>query len=254
MRILFLVLVMASQLVFAGDAKSKYGPKSAPKAISLAQDHQYFQSGKHKAPDFWALAGFYVPQFNGAACSVASMAMVLNAARALLPKTADDKVVLQQELLDKLADTEHWKARITSLTGYRGARGLSLDGLGKVAEAAFKAYGFPAVSVQVVHAENTPEAKKALIVALKKNEESATDFMLTNFNQQAFTDDADVGHIAPVAAYDAEKGRVLVMDPDREYYEPYWISVDTFLAGMSTGKDSESGKTRGYVVIHGSGI
>lgn len=239
-----LLLAQAGQ---AAESKPKYGPKEAPRAQPLVFSPSYFQSKKHPAPDFWSLIGFYVPQMNEFSCSAASVAMVLNAARAKLPKTSEDAVITQPALLEKVA-VEQWKQRL-SAEGAGGEHGTSLPRLGKITEAAFKAYGFPNVTVKVVHVENTSaETKRELVKALVQNEKSSKDFIIANFNQQAYTDDADAGHIAPVGAYDAEKDRVLVLDPDREYYEPYWISTETFLAGMAT-KDKGSSLNRGYLVI-----
>lgn len=248
MRVIISIIAFTFLLgisVHAEDVKPKYGPKGAPRATTLVYSSEYFRS--HPAPGFWALIGYYVPQTNGANCSAAAAAMILNAARAKLPKTADDKLILQSELVEKV-NVEHWKERVSN-DGYQGEHGTSLDLFGRLIEASFKAYGFDKVSVRIVHAENTPGAKKDLVAALKQNEKSSNSFIVANFNQQAFTDDADVGHFAPVGAFDAAHSRVLVLDPDREYYEPYWVSVDTFLAGMAT-KDKGANKNRGYVVVN----
>jgi hypothetical protein len=72
--------------------------------------------------------------------------------------------------------------------------------------------------------------------------------LISNFNQKVFTDDSEVGHFAPVGAFDPEKSRVLILDPDREYYEPYWVSVNDFIDGMNT-KDSSGDQYRGYLSI-----
>lgn len=243
-----LVSVFAFALnIASAEVKPKYGPLDSPRAIPLARSSEYFRNPSHPAPDFWALISYYVPQFNGAACSAASVSMVLNAARAQQPQTADQKNISQEDLLNRV-ETEHWKDRM-SLKGYLGSHGLSLDRLGKVTEAALKTYGFPKGTVKVVTIPNASEATQAELkkVLLKKR---STDFILANFNQRIFTDDADVGHIAPVGAYDPDKNRVLILDPDREYYGPYWVSMKTFLQGMATldGKNH-----RGYILIRTQG-
>jgi hypothetical protein len=228
-------------------AKPKYGPDAKPLAAPLWSSNAYLRSSPKVAPDFWNMIGYYVPQVTPSSCSAASVAMVLNAALASKPKTSDDKVVLQPDLVEKVK-IEQWKDRV-STSGASGKFGVSLDQLGKITEAAFKAYGFPQAKVRVVHTENTSaETKKALIADLENNEKGSQDFIIANFDQQNYTDDAQAGHIAPIGAYDAKGGRVLVMDPDREYYEPYWVSVDTFLKGMAT-KDSEGKTFRGYLVV-----
>ncbi len=240
-----LVAFLVSLTAHAGESKPKYGPKSSPRATPVSKMNDYFRS-KSPAPDFWALVGYYVPQYTGASCSAASVAMVLNAARAKLEKTSDDKVVLQPELVEKVA-AGNWKERVT--TGHQGKFGTSLEELAKLTEAAFKAYGFPKVSVRTVHVKDASEKSRTEVAsALAENERSDRNFVIANFNQQAYTDDADVGHISPVGAYDAKNKRVLIFDSDREYYEPYWVSLADFVAGMATG-DKESGLNRGFLVV-----
>lgn len=245
MKTLTLFLILFA--IPAVQAKPKYGPEGAPKAATLAQDNAYFR--KNPAPDFWAMIGYYVPQFNGAACSAASVAVALNGARATLSKTADDKVVPQEELLDKIK-VENWKERLSKKGwGPKKIYGTSLEVLGKVAQASFRAYGFPKAEVDVVEVKDMSDATVEKIRdALKANEKSADDFIIANFNQKLYTDDAEAGHIAAIGAYDADKKRVLILDPDREYYEPYWVSEKVFIEGMNT-KGSEGGGFRGYIVV-----
>lgn len=241
-------LVVVAQL-FAGFtvyAKPKYGPEGSPYAVSLALSNEYFRNPKHPAPAFWSLIPYYIPQFTGASCSSAALTMVLNAARAHLPQTSDDAVITEKMILDKV-DIDHYKDRLTSKIGHLGQFGADLDLLGKVTDAAFKAYGFPRVSLKVVHVNsNTKEAKTELVKALKSL--SLKTFVIANFDQKKFTDDVEVGHFAPVGAYDEELDRVLVLDPDRAYFAPYWVSTNTFLEGMAT-LDSSKKTYRGYIVV-----
>ena len=76
----------------------------------------------------------------------------------------------------------------------------------------------------------------------------ASDYLLLNFDVRAYVGVGDYGHIAPVGAYDAERQRVLVLDPDRVWYEPYWIPESVALAGMAT-RDSVTGRPRGYIHV-----
>jgi hypothetical protein len=222
---------------FARETKAKYGPE----ATLLSHAHEYV--AHHPAPDFWALIPYYTAQQTGAACSIASVTMIINGARSGQKLSADEQLATQDSVLKKTGD-EAW----TKAVGSHGF-GVTLDQLGKYTEEAFKAYGFPKVHVTVVHTEDTSPATEAkLHQALIQNEKSANDFILINFIQGAYTGDADVGHIAPIAAFDAQADRALVMDPDREWYEPYWVSEKTLLKGMAT-KDPVSGKNRGYIWV-----
>jgi hypothetical protein len=257
MKNLFALMITISALAVDTTAstlaKPKYGPAAKPFATTLFSSHSYFQSPKHPSPDFWALIGYYVPQYSGAACSAASITMALNAARAGLAKGSEQKLILQPELVDQSA-TEHWpdnwKDRLSlEGSGPKKIHGVSLDALRDITESAFRANGFPNAQVKAVHVRDLSAATLALVHhALVENEKSANDFILANFNQQIYTDDAEAGHIAPVGAYDAEKKRVLILDPDREWYEPYWIDESKFIEGMHT-KDGELDDFRGFLTI-----
>lgn len=222
----------------AASANPKYGPS----ATRLHDSHEYIK--KNSAPDFWALMPYYVHQRNGSSCSVASVAMLVNAARADEKLSASDQLVTQDSLLEKVGDAA-WKKGVSDKGG-----GVTLDQLGTLIEKSLKANGAKNVEVEVVHAEETGAARKKLREALTRNEKSASDFIVANFLQSVYTGDPEgaVGHIAPVAAYDSQKRRVLILDPDRSWYEPYWVSEDDFLKGMATLDDS-SKKNRGYVHV-----
>lgn len=230
-------LCTASSFAFA-ETKPKYGPE----ATLLRNSHEYVQH--HPAPDFWALMPFYTAQQTGSACSIASVSMVINAARTDQNLTADDELATQNNVLKKTGDDEWTKA-----VGDKGG-GRTLDQLGVEVEKAFKAYGYKNAKVEVIHADDlSPATKEKIHHALVENEKSAKDFIIANFIQGVYTGDADAGHIAPVAAYDAKTKRVLILDPDREWYEPYWVSEETFIKGMNT-KDNRAGdKFRGLVWV-----
>ncbi len=230
-------------------AKPKYGPEGRPIAVPLSADSSYFR--KAAAPDFWRLIPFYQAQFNGAACSVASVVNLLNAIRGSQGLTSDDGLVTQEGILKKV-DAEYWAERMSKL-GWMGKHGLTLPLLGKVVEAALRQYGLTQYEVKVVHVDSADPAQlKSLRAALRANEKSADDFIIANFLQSGFTADSDAGHISPVGAYDAANDRVLILDTDREWYEPYWGSVEAFAKGMAT-LDSESKAPRGYVWVKKKG-
>jgi hypothetical protein len=234
MKILLLLLLAFS--IAQAAPKPKYGPE----AVTLSRSHEFFR--KAPAPDFWALAPYYVGQRDDRSCSVASVTMVMNALRSKLPLTADDELITQDSLLKKVGSGDWWKDR--------GAGGVTLDQLGKAIEQSLAGYELAGLEVEVVHADKTPEFRARLHEALVANEKSDADFIILNFIQGAYTGDADVGHIAPLGAYDGK--RALVMDPDRKWYEPYWVSEETLLNGMAT-HDPQSGGNRGFAWIHPAG-
>lgn len=232
----WIALLFCAQPSLSADTKPKYGPEATRVSLS----HEYFRS--HAAPDFWVLAPYYVSQQDDKSCSLASVTMIVNAARAYENLSAEDQLATQPEVLKKAA-VEDWKKDLGPI-----GKGVMLDELGRFAEAALRAYGEAPIQVQTLHVDQSKESRQKVHELLLRNEESDRNFIIANFVQGSYTGDADVGHIAPVGAYDAQKKRVLIMDPDRQWYEPYWVSEKTFVDGMAT-KDGLSYKTRGLVFI-----
>lgn len=229
----------------------KYGPASSPIAVPLSQDHRYFQSINHPAPDFWILNSFYYPQFNEYSCSVAAVAAVINGfIRAGNNLKDADKNVVMDDLLSKVK-VEHWYAK-THKGGYKGKLGLTLAELKNVMEATLKAYGVKSAEVKMVEVSKSDEPTLlAYRQTLQENEKSASDFVMMHFVQDALTkaQGGPFAHISPVGAYDQEAKRVLILDVDRDYYQPYWVSDENALKAMAQ-KTKEFGYG-GYLHIVG---
>lgn len=228
-------------LLLALSLSANAGPKYGPMAERLSRSHQYVRS--HDAPDFWALLPYYLPQQNARACSLASATMAINGLRARRDLSADDELVTQSGLLKKSGNAE-WSTAVGAM-----GRGLTLDQLAAFTKQAAEAYGITPISAEVVRFEDASAKELArLRKILEANEKSSDDLILLNFLQSHYTGDLEgaVGHIAPLGAYDSKTKRILVLDPDRELYEPYWITDETALSGMLT-RDPTSGKNRGLV-------
>jgi hypothetical protein len=235
-KIVVSLLLLCAPVANAADTKPKYGPE----ATRITLEHQYFRN--HEAPDYWVISPYYVPQQDGRSCSLASVTMIVNAARAFQNLTADDELAVQSEVLKKTNNTD-WQRDLGPV-----GKGVTLDELGRFTEAALRAYGITPTEIDTIHADNSKEFHQKLHQLLIRNEKSNRNFIIANFLQGVYTGDASVGHIAPVGAYDAQRHRVLIMDPDRVWYEPYWVSEETFLKGMNT-QDDTTKKTRGLVWI-----
>lgn len=248
----FFLFLIVSGVGFVSSVRAETKPKYGPEAERIALAHEYFRT--HAAPTFWTMIPYYLPQSTDHSCSLASVTMVVNAARAFENLTADDELATEAGMLKKIKDPA-WK------TALDGGHGVTLDELGKFAEEALGAYGVALKKVAVIHAPegngHDGDAQAALtfdkqvhewLVLLEKSKPSDRTFIIANFIQGVYTGDAPAGHIAPVGAYDAAKKRVLILDPDRQWYEPYWVSEKTFIRGMST-RDPQSSKTRGMVWI-----
>lgn len=234
----FLALCLAMTPAFAAPAKPKYGKNTIP----LSEDATYFRNAAKS--DFWKLIPYYVPQHNDKACGVASSIAVLNALFASDRNTADDQNVDVEEIF-KLAPA--YKKN----TGSNG-KGFTLDELGETLTKllAHSAGGPYAVAVERFDGKDAKTEMKRLEKLLVANEKNPGDFILANFLQSVLTGDPEgaVGHIAPIGAFDAKKKRVLILDPDRKYYQPYWVPYEKLFDAINT-TDPGTSKKRGLVVV-----
>jgi hypothetical protein len=217
--------------------KPKYGPEIT--LLRDAPDH----IRKAKAPDYWALSPYYVGTPGECACSTA-LSIVVNGARIRRKLTSEEKLATPGELVKSVRIPDFdWRKRIDE------GKGITLDEVPRVLSHALRQYGVNNFTIDVVRPEGaTVEARKRLRYELENNEGTDRNFIIANFNQGVYTGDADAGHIAVVGAYDAKRRKVLILDTDREWYEPYWVSEETFLAGMLK-PDPETKQNRGYVKV-----
>ena len=234
MKLILSLLVCVSTSAFAF-------PKYGAKVTRLYDDKAYIQA--KPAPDFWALMPYSLPQFNGSACSVASVTTVLNGLQARQKQSKGESLLVQETVL-KLLNDPAWNK------GVLQGGGASLDELGDYLTRLLSKLNIQA-KVDVVHMDDDgPEMAAKLRAALEQNEKSDDDFLIFNFLQKVFVGDlfGGGGHFSPVAAYDAVNRRVLILDVYRKDYEPYWIPEQTALDGMAT-RDSTSRRNRGYLHI-----
>jgi hypothetical protein len=178
-----------------------------------------------------ALHRQHVRQYHEASCSVASVATLLNAIRAV--SGAGDAPITQQALLDRV-HCGHWKQRMRP-EGHKGRRGLPLRVLGAVTAASLKAYGIRPLNMAVVP---TPSRRARAIRArlrqrLVRFEERGDCALLAHFNQGALVPALSIPHISPVGGYDRNADRVLMLDVDPDQPATYSVSFDCFYRALS---------------------
>jgi hypothetical protein len=239
-------LVLACGFVFAvasAAEKTSVQPKYGTHAVRLFHARDYLR--ENEAPDFWAIMPYYVHQFSERACSVASATMVVNAARAQAELSAADELITQGMMMRRVA-YPRWHDAIQE-----GGDGVTIEDLGGYLTEALRRFSPDEYEVDAVRVKpNDPGLRERVRKMLIENEASDDDFVLVFFWQATFTDDPEgkTGHVAPLAAYDEENDRALVFDPDRDWYEPYWVPLDTLVAGMAR-TDPETGRPRGYIWV-----
>lgn len=223
LKILAAAALLAGCITGPALGQEELRPKFGSDAVPITRASEYLRSAE--APDFWALHPYYVPQATGSACSVASIAMALNALRGV-PMLASQRLITQNQLLNAV-DDDHWREAVAE-----DGDGISFTELALYVRRSLDAYGIDA-DVEVFHPrDDSPATLAELRRILSENERSANDIILVAFDQGTLTGDQPFGHISPLGAYDAQRRRVLMMDVDRSWYVPYWTSDVKLLEAM----------------------
>lgn len=85
----------------------------------------------------------------------------------------------------------------------------------------------------------------------KKDVEMVTStsdkFMVISFSRKVLGQTGD-GHFSPIGAYNAEDGKVLILDTARYKYPSYWCPIETLFESMNP-MDVETGRPRGYFLL-----
>jgi len=185
--------------------------------------------------DFWALSTQYVTQNTQAYCGVASMVMVLNALSVpapVAPEYTPYRVFTQANFFNNAQTRKILAPEVVA------RQGITLEQLGKL----LASY---AVEAKVYHSTDTNLEQFRQLVAQNLNQEN--NFVLVNYLRRKIGQERG-GHISPIAAYNQQTDRFLILDVSRYKYPPVWVKAIDLWQAMDT-KDMVSGKTRGFVLV-----
>jgi hypothetical protein len=184
---------------------------------------------------YWPLSVQFVTQKNQAYCGVASLVMVLNALGVPAPATPEFepfRTFTQDNVLNERTE----KIRPQEILAKKG---MTLDQFGEV-------LGTYPVQADVRHAADS---------SLDEFRTSATQYLdgpdrhvIVNYLRDAIGQERG-GHFSPLAAYDADSDRFLLLDVSRYKYPPIWVEADDLFAAMNTPDSDNDNKTRGFVLV-----
>ncbi|MBD2200008.1 phytochelatin synthase family protein [Calothrix anomala FACHB-343] len=185
--------------------------------------------------DFFPLSSQFITQNNQAYCGVASMVMVLNSLGIPAPEVPQYKPyrVFTQE---NFFSNEKTKEVISAEDVAR--KGITLEQLGGLLES----YG---VKVRVYHGADISLDNFRKLAA--ENLQQPGNFIIVNYLRKTIGQERG-GHISPVAAYNQQTDRFLILDVSRYKYPPVWVKAEELWKAMAT-HDITSGKTRGFVFV-----
>lgn len=185
--------------------------------------------------DFFPLTMQFVTQENQAYCGVASIVMVLNSLGIPAPESPKYKPYRLFTQDNFFSNPDAVKVISPDIVSRQG---MTLQELGKLLESY-------QVKTQVYHAGNTSleDFRKLAIENLKQSD----NFIIVNYLRKAIGQKRG-GHISPLAAYNKQTDRFLILDVSRYKYPPVWVKTVDLWKAMNTF-DSVSDKTRGFVLV-----
>ena len=185
--------------------------------------------------DFFPLSMQFVTQNNQAYCGVASIVMVLNSLGITAPEAPQYKPyrVFTQ---DNFFSNEKTKKVLTPEVVSR--QGMTLEELGNL----IASYD---VKVNVYHATDTSLEQFRRQAA--ENLKQPQNFVLVNYLRKEIGQEKG-GHISPLAAYNEQADRFLILDVSRYKYPPVWVKTKDLWKAMLT-IDPASSKSRGFVFV-----
>jgi Phytochelatin synthase len=191
-----------------------------------------FSSTAHQA--FMPLSMQFVTQNDQSYCGIATMVMVLNALNIPAPLTPSIEpfaTFTQDNVLNE--KTEHILPKSTLLE-----EGMTLYQLSEM----LKTFGLN-IEIKYTKATSIDE-----FVALA-NEYLGTPkhHVVVNYLRSSLGQESG-GHISPLAAYDKNTDRFLILDVSRYKYPPVWVKAADLYAAMNT-VDASSSKNRGFLLI-----
>jgi hypothetical protein len=230
LAVTFLGIVLGSALSIAQTLPL---PESLIGAASDAGEAILVDADAREA--YFPLVNSFVTQQNQAFCGVASTVMILNALEIPAPAVpAFDpyRTFTQDNVLT--AETE----KIIPLELIK-KQGITVDQLAGL-------IGTYPVNVTLTHAAESSvekfrtDARQALA--------TPGHFVIVNYLRKAINQERG-GHISPLAAFDVETDRFLILDVARYKYPPVWVKAADLFAAMNTTDSDNDNKTRGYIVI-----
>jgi hypothetical protein len=208
-------------------------PQNLVGVASDAGEALLLGSESHEA--YFPLASNFLTQKNQAFCGVASIVMVLNAMQLPAPAVPEYdpyKTFTQDNVLDSRSEAILPVEVIMK-------QGMTLDQLGAI-------LAVQPVAVEVHHASESSLDK--FRAKAQKYLATPDQFVIVNYLRKAIGQEKG-GHISPLAAYDAETDRFLILDVARYKYPPVWVKASELYASMNTQDSDNENRTRGFVLI-----
>lgn len=232
-RLAAVVIFVSGMLATSAWSQTLPLPPNLTSADSAAGESFFFRSEAREA--YFPLANHFVTQKYQSYCGVASIVMVLNALQIgapAVPEFDPYRTFTQDNVLDERTDAVLPRNVLLK-------KGMTLEQLGGL-------LALHPSKIEVQHAgDTTLEVFRASAAEYLATE---NHFVLVNYLRIAIGQERG-GHISPLAAYDAQGDRFLILDVARYKYPPVWVGAAELFDAMNTRDADNQNRTRGFILI-----
>lgn len=212
---------------------SKYGTEAIPLSLS-------HESLNTVTDPFWKIIPYYRAQSTNASCSIASVTMIVNALIPSYTLSSETKLFTEQSLL-KLSGSKRWKDAVAS-----DGKGMSLKNLTLEIRNLLPKLGLS--NYEADYREMLSGADDSVFQETLSKQMKGEGWIILNYDQGLVMGSGSYGHFSPVASYWSQKNKILVLDTDATWYEPYWVGFNVLTNSMKTF-DNDLKQPRGYIWI-----
>ena len=187
---------------------------------------------------YFMMGPYIDTQENGGFCGPASMVGALNSLPEISRPMASQYAPYRYFTQRNLFNTESSKVKSYAAVARSGFT------LQQASDFLFKL----GIQNQIYWGSNLTEdlLRNLIIDTLRHPEQRAiADFNRSTFHQEG------AGHYSPIGSYDKATDSVLILDVAKFKYPPFWVTVADLLRSLQT-VDSDSGRSRGLIVITGA--
>ncbi|WP_305984212.1 phytochelatin synthase family protein [Roseibium sp. MMSF_3544] len=229
--------IAAATLICLSHAHAQTKPLPDSLIDLTSPEGQSLLIGAEANNDYFPLSIHFTTQDNPAYCGPATIAMVLNALN--VPRPAS-KMTLGLGMFDQKNIFTPAAASVKPAEAIvNPPYGMTLDELGGV----FAAHD---LDVNIVHAaDSDPDTFRQTAIDLLEKDDN---FVIVNYLRKSIGQETG-GHHSPLAAYDEDTDRFLILDVARYKYPPVWVDAATLFDAMNTVDKDNDGKTRGYLTV-----
>jgi hypothetical protein len=167
--------------------------------------------------------------------------MIINALIPSYTLGSGTELFTEKSLLH-ISQSKKWKDAVV-----QGGKGMRLNDLNFEIENLLKKLRL--TNYSTTYREMQTEEDTSYFKSALKKQMNGEGWIILNYDQGVVMNEGSYGHFSPVATYDEKSQKLLILDSDATWYEPYWVPLNLIVKSMNT-YDGDLNNPRGFIWIY----